>query len=79
MSFCLLALPAPVVTVIISFILILAAAASIAIGRLITGKNKFVRSGCGRAPGQSDDESCEDSGGCSLCSKPEDSSKTSNK
>lgn len=55
-------------TLVIAFIIIILALACLAIGWLITGKNKIERGACGRVPGKKIDDSCDSI--CNLCSGP---------
>lgn len=55
-------------TLVIAFVIIVLALASLAIGWLITGKTKLERGACGKNPAQKKDEACNSI--CSLCSTP---------
>lgn len=52
-------------TLVIAFVIIVLALAALAIGWLITGKNKLQRGACGRDPTKKRDDSCQTS--CDLC------------
>lgn len=56
-------------TLIIAFVVIVLAIASLAIGWFITGKTRLQRGACGRDPTKKQDESCQSI--CELCTKPE--------
>lgn len=56
-------------TLMIAFVVIVAAIASLAIGWLITGRARIERS-CGRDPAKKKDESCGASLSCDLCELP---------
>lgn len=58
------------ITLLIAFIIICLAIASLAIGWLITGKQKLKPGACGRDPNKSKDEDCGTGVNCQLCSKP---------
>lgn len=60
-------------TLVIAFIVIVLALAAMAIGWLITGKNKIQRGSCGRDPTKKQDENCTSS--CNLCTKEEEEEK----
>lgn len=53
-------------TLVIAFVIIVLAIASLAIGWLFTGKTKLERGACGRDPTQKQDDSCNSA--CNLCS-----------
>lgn len=57
-------------TLVIAFVIIVLAIASLAIGWLITGKTKIERGACGRNPNQKKDDSCQST--CDLCSTDSD-------
>lgn len=63
------------VTLVIAFVLIVLAIASLAIGWLITGKTKIERGSCGRDPTQKRDENCRTP--CELCATQEPSQESS--
>lgn len=56
-------------TLLIAFIVIVLALASLAIGWLITGRARIERS-CGKDPTKKKDENCGDSTSCDLCDSP---------
>lgn len=60
------------VTLLITFIIIMLAIASLAIGWLITGKQKLQVGACGRDPNKKKDEECGTGVNCQLCEKPND-------
>lgn len=59
------------VTLLIAFIIITLAIGSLAIGWLITGKQKLKPGACGRDPHKTKDEDCGTGVNCQLCDKPE--------
>lgn len=54
-------------TLLISFFLILLALASLAVGWLLTGKQKLKAGACGRDPNKSQDDGCGSTVNCQLC------------
>jgi hypothetical protein len=56
-------------TLIIAFVIIVLAIASLAIGWLITGKTRLQKGACGRDPTKKQDESCQSI--CEICTHPE--------
>lgn len=58
-------------TLLIAFIIITLAIASLAIGWLITGKQKLKPGACGRDPNKAKDDHCGSEVDCQLCAKPE--------
>lgn len=63
------------VTLVIAFIIIILAVSSLAIGWLITGKQKLKAGACGRDPNKKKDDSCGTGANCQLCEKPDDKKK----
>ncbi|MGK5593843.1 MAG: hypothetical protein ACSNEK_00600 [Parachlamydiaceae bacterium] len=62
-----------VLTLILSFIIVLVAICSLAIGWLITGKSKIKGGMCGRTPkGKDNGENCGSNISCDLCSRQQD-------
>lgn len=63
-------------TILLAFIVVVIAIALLAIGWLLTGKNKIVPGACGRDPTKKRDKDCsEDNISCGLCKKNEDKNK----
>ena len=63
-------------TLVIAFVLIVLAIASLAIGWLITGRTKIERGACGRDPHRKRDEECGTSLKCDLCTLPSPDTKS---
>ncbi len=62
-----------VLTLLLSFIIVLVAICSLAIGWLVTGKSKIKGGMCGRVPKRKEDvEDCGSNFSCDLCSKQQD-------
>jgi len=69
-----IAMSSLITTILIAFVLVVIAVASLAISWLITGKIGIRAGSCGRVPTQKKDEKCGSSQEmtCPLCEKPED-------
>lgn len=59
------------VTLLIAFIIITLAIASLAVGWLITGRQKLKPGACGRDPTKKQGDDCGTSVNCQLCDKHE--------
>ncbi|KAF3363166.1 hypothetical protein PHSC3_000353 [Chlamydiales bacterium STE3] len=60
-------------TLTFSFVIVLIAICSLAIGWLITGKSKIKGGMCGKVPGKKEDnEECNTSISCDLCTRQQD-------
>lgn len=59
-------------TVVVAFVLFLAALALVGIGWLITGKARVKFGACGRNPDKKKDEECGNKTKCGLCDKDKD-------
>lgn len=58
-------------TLAISFVIVVVAIGLLALGWLVTGKSKIQPGACGRDPNKRRDESCDTSVSCQLCDKKE--------
>lgn len=63
------------VTLLISFAVIALSIGALAIGWLITGKQKLKPGACGRDPNKKKDKDCGAAANCQLCEKQEGKSK----
>jgi hypothetical protein len=63
------------VTLLISFIIVTLATALLAIGWLLTGKQKLKPGACGRDPNKQKSDGCGANQSCQLCEKHDDKPK----